>query len=253
MTSGLQIWGINGSYINSKRVVISTRIHDGDVLRISHFEFKVDMPQEAQEGKSQEPITDVNLTDMTLVDTTGGEVTMLVSDVKGYTRISESLESHQLAQVIGGWYKRCYLILHQESAAIDKFIGDAVLAYWLGAGENEAKRALAAARGLVEACADLERTQQGILVPHDLNFSAGVGIHMGPVTYSSAGTAGRTIIGDAVNITFRLEGLTRQVPKKILVSGELISRCPNLAEQFEYCGEYPIKGRTGAMEVYGAN
>jgi adenylate cyclase len=242
---------INGSYINNKRVITSTRIHHGDIVRISHFEFKVDLPQEANPDKSDEPITDVSVTDVTLVDTTGGDVTMLVSDVRGYTRISEKLGPSQLAQVIGGWYKRCYLILHQEDAAIDKFIGDAVLAYWLGTGENEAKRALAAARGLNNACAELEQAHQAILAPHGLKFAAGVGIHMGPVTYSSIGSTARTIIGDAVNVTFRLEGLTRQIARKILLSGELVNRCPNLPDAFDFCGEFAIKGRSGVMEVYG--
>jgi adenylate cyclase len=175
---------------------------------------------------------------------------MLVSDVRGYTRISEKIAPGKLAQIVGGWYKQCYQTLHEQGATVDKFIGDSVLASWTGNSEKEAVRAIAAAVGLQKACAEIHQAHAEVLTPHDWVFSAGVGIHMGQVSYGSAGLGGRTILGDAVNVTFHLEALTRQIPHAILLSADVLGRSPSLLPSVEFCGEFPMKSRSEMLGVY---
>ncbi len=76
---------------------------------------------------------------------------VLVSDIKGFTRLSEILAPEDIAQAIGTWYGACEQIVGNEGGAIDKFIGDAVLAYWTDITEKARAHALNAAMALRQA------------------------------------------------------------------------------------------------------
>ena len=73
-------------------------------------------------------------------------VVLLVSDVKGFTSLSEEIEADDLAQIMGGWYSDCELILSEEGSTLDKFIGDCVFAYWTTPDPMFLKRSIAVSR-----------------------------------------------------------------------------------------------------------
>ena len=135
---------------------------------------------------------------------------ILVSDIKGFTRLSEVLPPDELAQAIGSWYSYCDQVLTEHGAAIDKFIGDAVLAYWTDVTPNARQWALSAARYLRESCSLIQEEMKWTFERFDAEFSSGVALHMGEVSWGQLGQGGLTMLGDAVNTTFRIQALTRQ-------------------------------------------
>ena len=120
----------NGSYINNERVTTTRQLEPGDIIRICDFEFRFELPQAG-------PRPGGDAQDMQVVP-----MLILVSDIKGFTRLSEVLPPDELAQAIGSWYSYCDQVLTEHGAAIDKFIGDAVLAYWTDVTPNARQWAL---------------------------------------------------------------------------------------------------------------
>ena len=150
----------NGSRVNDQRVTTSRRLQNGDVITIQDFQFRFEL-----ETSSSDPASDATLPDVTLMSIQSINVIMLVSDLKGFTGLSEKLPPDDLAQVVGGWYKACNQILEKEGATIDKFIGDAVFAYWLESAPQARDKAVAAARALLDSCEDLRETHAQLLAP----------------------------------------------------------------------------------------
>ncbi|NIP98464.1 MAG: FHA domain-containing protein, partial [Akkermansiaceae bacterium] len=122
----LDLGSINGTYINGRRVTTSQLLSQGDRLRIADFSFRFD----GTGGTSSPGFDDVQ-TDVTIADMRSADAILLVSDIKNFTGLSEHLQPHQLAPIIGSWYERTEAILADYGATLDKFIGDSVLAYWL--------------------------------------------------------------------------------------------------------------------------
>jgi len=128
---------INGSLINERRVTTSQLLRSGDMIRIADHVFRFesgDKPGESDYGTS--------IADRTIADVQSREVILLVSDIQGFTSISEKLSPDQLAPIIGSWYARTEAILEKHGATLDKFIGDCVLGYWLGTSSAQRLNAL---------------------------------------------------------------------------------------------------------------
>lgn len=236
----------NGSFVNGQRATTSTKLKDGDVIRICDFQLRFD-----QDEVSNAPTYETTAIEMTQHYIRNENVIMLVSDLKGFTGLAEKLTPDQLAQVIGGWYKSCNLVMDELGATIDKFIGDAVFAYWLEPSSEKRENALKASKMLIEKCNELQQQHGEMLEPMGLCVEAGVGIHMGQVVLSPVSSGSQTILGDPVNVTFRLEGLTRQLGQQILISEEVLAFEGDIETgKPVFCGEFEVKGRTQPLRVH---
>jgi len=233
----------NGSYLNTRRVTTTQRLKNGDLIQIGNQQLRFlgsDHPDDFQS----------TLGDRTLVEVQSRDAILLVSDIQGFTALSEKLAPDQLAPIIGTWYSETERALETHGASLDKFIGDCVLAYWLNPSPDSRLDAIKTAVAMQSVCQQVQQTHRDILAQVGLSFKTGAALHIGPVAYGAMSASEFTLLGDAVNLAFRLESLTREFDKQILVSGEFLSGWDHGQQFCQPCGSRQVKGRNEAVEVF---
>lgn len=148
------------------------------------------------------------------------EMTVLFSDIRGFTDFSENLPPAELAEVLNAYLSIMTAIVQGERGTIDKYIGDALMAFWNAPVDlpDHARRAVAAALAMQAALPQINQdfARRGWPV-----VKIGVGISSGRMSVGNMGSSFRlsyTVMGDAVNLGSRLEGLTKQYGVGILVT-----------------------------------
>lgn len=176
------------------------------------------------------------------------ELTVLFSDIRGFTTFAESMEPQALLEVLNSYFEVLSEPIHAADGFIDKFIGDAIMAIF--EGEGHASRALEASLGMNEALAHWNAGREQPL-------SFGVGIHSGVVVVGTVGTKKRmdsTVLGDSVNLAARLEGLTKGHEPPLIASARTIelaeASSAERAWRAEQVGEAQVKGRAGAVRYF---
>ncbi len=157
----------------------------------------------------------------------GGEavrITVLFSDIRGFTTISERLSPEEVVEMLNRWLAAACTAVQKEGGSVDKFIGDAIMAEF-GAPlhcDDHARRALRAAIALRDAAVEMATWMKERFADRDLpDFGIGVGIHSGRAVVGNIGAPERmeyTAIGDTVNLASRLEGATRTLNCAIAAS-----------------------------------
>jgi len=148
------------------------------------------------------------------------EITILFSDVRGFTSISESLDAQELADLLNGYLTEMTRIIFRNQGTLDKYIGDAVMALW-GAPFDEpdhATRACEAALSMLARLAELQKEWRAQGRPV---MDIGVGINTGVASVGNMGSSlryGYTAMGDSVNLASRLEGLNKEYGTRIIIS-----------------------------------
>ncbi|MCU0780309.1 MAG: adenylate/guanylate cyclase domain-containing protein [Akkermansiaceae bacterium] len=236
---------INGSQINGRRVTTSQRLATGDLIQIADHYFRFAGPgvRDAEHGETA-------LAERTIAEVQSRNVVLLVSDIQGFTTISERLAPDQLAPMIGSWYARTEAILVRHGATLDKFIGDCVLAYWLGTSVASRLAALKAAHEMRRACDEVRHEHRLVLEPTGLSFGSGTAVHMGAAAHGAFSSREFTLLGDTVNLAFRLEALTRSLHQTVLLSADLLNGWSEGLGCCRSLGAHPVKGRDQLVEVY---
>ena len=139
------------------------------------------------------------------------QVSVLFSDIRGFTTISETWPPDQLVTILNEYMTEMVAVVFENKGSIDKFVGDAIVAVFgsLVEVENHARHAVNAALGMRRRLDDLNIEWQE---RYGVELSIGVGINTGEVFLGNIGSPERmefTVIGDAVNVAARLEGLTK--------------------------------------------
>ncbi|MEZ5539995.1 MAG: adenylate/guanylate cyclase domain-containing protein [Pseudomonadales bacterium] len=175
------------------------------------------------------------------------EISILFSDIRGFTTMSEKASAAEIMSLLNAYFTKQVGVIFKNHGTLDKFIGDAIMAFW-GAplpDEQHAVNAVNAALDMVDALEDF-RTAHGLA-----DFDVGIGIHSGPAVVGMLGCDQRleyTAIGDTVNLGSRLEGVTKGIAR-ILVSQSTRDLC---GEQFEFLphGSCKVKGREEPVNIY---
>ncbi|HSG96222.1 MAG TPA: adenylate/guanylate cyclase domain-containing protein, partial [Afifellaceae bacterium] len=184
------------------------------------------------------------------------EITVMFTDIAGFSAASEGMSAPEVAAFVNHHFFLVTKCIEAEDGTIDKFMGDAVMAFW-GAPDIQsdgAERACRAARAIAAAIHDDNRQRKTVGEPA---VGIRIGIHTGMATVGNIGTPDRlnyTIIGDTVNIGQRLEQLGKKVypagtEVSILVSGEVARQ---LKTNFGAvaAGRHKLKGRASEIEVF---
>jgi adenylate cyclase len=148
------------------------------------------------------------------------EITVLFSDVRGFTTISETLDAQELADLLNNYLTEMTRIIFRNQGTLDKYIGDAVMALW-GAPFDEpdhATRSCEAALSMLDRLTELQKEwrSQGRPV-----MDIGIGINTGIASVGNMGSSlryGYTAMGDSVNLASRLEGLNKEYGTRIIIS-----------------------------------
>ncbi|MFZ1031930.1 MAG: adenylate/guanylate cyclase domain-containing protein, partial [Candidatus Acidiferrales bacterium] len=148
------------------------------------------------------------------------DVTVLFSDIRGFTTISESLDAQELADLLNAYLTEMTRIIFHHRGTLDKYIGDAVMAIW-GAPFDEPNHAERCCFGAVNMLTRLAELQSGWRAQGKPILDIGIGINTGVASVGNMGSSlryGYTAIGDAVNLASRLEGLNKEYGTHILIS-----------------------------------
>ena len=148
------------------------------------------------------------------------EVSVLFSDIRGFTTISETWPPDQLVTILNEYMTEMVAVVFENKGSIDKFVGDAIVAVFgsLVEVENHARHAVNAALGMQRRLVDLNIEWQK---QYGVELGIGIGINTGEVFLGNIGSPDRmefTVIGDAVNLAARLEGLTKFYDVGLVVS-----------------------------------
>lgn len=201
------------------------------------------IPPELVDEMSDDP-TDV------MMEGQSKEMTVLFSDVRGFTTISEGLDSKELSQLMNSFLTPMTRVIHNHRGTIDKYMGDAIMAFW-GAPLDDpyhAKNALLAALDMIEK---LNAMQDEFKKRGWPPITVGVGLNTGTMSVGNMGSEFRmayTVMGDAVNLGSRLEGLTKEYGVSIIVS-EFTAECLSEFEFLEL--DYvAVKGKDKPVKIY---
>ena len=178
------------------------------------------------------------------------EVTLLFSDIRGFTTLSESRSPVEVVELLNRYFSLQVDVVFRHGGSLDKFIGDCIMALW-GApldDADHARRAVACALDMADTLQAFKRE----LGAEQSDFDVGISLHSGPAVVGFIGSQKRreyTAIGDTVNLASRIEGLTKDAKRRILVSRDTMERCGD-AFDFVSCGTFPVKGRAQPVELF---
>ncbi|MEY2658324.1 MAG: hypothetical protein RLZZ395_2066 [Pseudomonadota bacterium] len=177
-------------------------------------------------------------------------LTVLFSDVVGFTSISERLSPQDLAAFINDYLTSMSEVIRDQGGTLDKYIGDAIMAFW-GAPVPDANHAT---RGVLAALR-MQRRLDTLREEFDRrgwpSISIGIGLSSGEMTVGDMGSKVRkayTVMGDAVNLGSRLEGITRQYGVGILVSAETVQMSSGVV--YREIDSVRVKGKDIPIRIY---
>jgi adenylate cyclase len=184
----------------------------------------------------------------------GGErrhVTLFFSDLAGFTSLSERLSPEEVVSLLNDYLSRMTDIILEEEGTVDKFEGDAIMAFW-GAPLAQEDQALRACRAALRQQAALEELNKGFADLGLPPLTMRVGLHSGEAVVGNLGSQKRfdyTVIGDTVNLASRLEGLNKFYGTFILASETTVAECGD-GVQFREVDRVAVKGREAPVAVY---
>jgi len=178
------------------------------------------------------------------------ELTVLFSDVRGFTSISESLPPAELSKLINEILTPVTKDIHEAQGTIDKYIGDAIMAFWGAPVEDEqhATHAVGAALTMIKTISHIDEVFQAKGWPR---IKMGIGLNTGTMSVGNMGSEFRlayTIMGDAVNLGSRLEGLTKEYGVDIIVSGSTKKSAPEYI--YKELDRVRVKGKIEPITIY---
>lgn len=178
------------------------------------------------------------------------ELTVLFSDVRGFTTISEGLDPHELTTLMNEMLTPMTHVIHDHRGTIDKYMGDAIMAFWGAplADTSHARHALDAAMDMINVLPAINTrfAERGWPEIH-----IGVGLNTGEMSVGNMGSEFRmayTVMGDAVNLGSRLEGLTKQYGVDIIVSEFTRAAVPEYA--YRELDRVRVKGKEEPVIIY---
>jgi adenylate cyclase len=184
----------------------------------------------------------------------GGErrrMTLFFSDLAGFTTISERLSAEEVVGLLNDYLSRMTDIILDEEGVVDKFEGDAIMAFW-GAPLPQADQALRACRAAWRQQAALMELNEGFREMGLPPLSMRIGLHSGEAVVGNLGSEKRfdyTAIGDTVNLASRLEGLNKFYGTHIMASETTAAECKNEV-LFREVDRVAVKGKEKPVAVF---
>jgi two-component system sensor histidine kinase ChiS len=208
-------------------------------LNIAYERF---VPHEFLRFLEKESILDVQLGDQVFK-----EMTILFSDIRSFTTISEGMSPKENFNFINSYLSRVGPVIRQHNGFIDKYIGDAVMALFPQTSEDAVLAAIAMQKKV--ALWNEERQQRA-----EVPISIGIGLHTGSLMLGTVGESERmesTVISDAVNLASRMEGLTKLYGVGIAISEQALYQLDELSKySYRFLDRVRVKGKQAPVAVF---
>lgn len=240
---------LNGTYVNDRRISTPENLSSEDLVRIGDTEIEVRLNAELDVQGTQSALQTQAAKLETVV------VTLLLVDVSNYTKMSEGLPAEDIAAMLQRWFQEVSDVVSQFGGEVDKLIGDCVMALWRGsksdaeAGAYNATRAAIEIQNLTESLSLDGNTWKH----HDkypwrcrATFNSGEAL-IGTIGEGKARDF--TVLGDTVNVSFRLDSLASTLGKNYIFS-ETTAKLIQDDFQLESIGEHQIEGKTGSLKLF---
>ena len=182
------------------------------------------------------------------------EVTVLVSDLRGFTSLAESVEPAELIAELNDYLGRMTALIFESGGGVDKFLGDGILAVWgtmeeMG-GEFSSASALTCAQKMLIGLQELNVNRAAEGKPE---WRLGIGIHRGPVIFGNVGSPQKmelTVIGDTVNLASRTESLTKSYGLELLFTRSVRDNSNSAAEAARPVDRIRVVGRSQPVDLF---
>jgi adenylate cyclase len=179
------------------------------------------------------------------------QMTVLFSDIRGFTTVSERGEPEDIVQLLNEYFTSMVGIVFKHRGTIDKFVGDMVMALF-GAPLDDPQHAEHAVDAALEMIAELQRLNERWHAEGRPALDIGIGINTGPMIAGNIGSdaiMSYTVIGDAVNLGSRLESLNKQYGTRIIISEATRDSLPP-RYALKALGDVVVKGKTRPVAIY---
>ena len=183
-------------------------------------------------------------------------LSILFSDIRSFTTISEGMAPDDLVNSLNRYFSGQVDIIYNRNGIVDKYIGDAIMAFW-GAPEKHDDDALQSVISGIEMTEAVKKFNENQRKIGKCEFQIGIGLNYGEVTVGNIGSERKmdyTVIGDAVNLASRMEGLTKTYQSDILISeslfDELRQNAPNSGLHFRLLDTVAVKGKTKGVRIF---
>jgi len=183
-------------------------------------------------------------------------LSILFSDIRSFTTISEGMAPDDLVNSLNKYFQGQVDIIYGRNGIVDKYIGDAIMAFW-GAPEKHADDALQSVLSGLDMISAVEDFNESQRKAGKCEFKIGIGLNFGEVTVGNIGSERKmdyTVIGDAVNLASRMEGLTKTYHSEILISEslfeELRKTSPESGLHYRLLDTVAVKGKTKGVRIF---
>jgi adenylate cyclase len=243
----------NGTFLNGTRVTIPMPLSDGDRISLGDFHISFHCPTRGDGAAGCAPAL---ATEATTVLFMQKMTSVLVVDVKGFTKIAQAIDPQLLSQVMGTLFRSGGEVMRKHGSWGQKYIGDALMSVWVHAKSGEGSQVLSIFHALGELTQITDTLQEQFQLPFPIGV--GAGINTGPAAIGNAGSkhsADYTALGNTVNAAFRFESATREIGFDVLIgleTMEYLKKCGGNPEQFFEEKTVQLKGYEFPAHVWAA-
>ncbi len=235
----------NGTFVNGRRITTPVDLVSGDTITAGNMTISVAL--HVVDDQKEHDGTTTALADLRAV-----EVSVLLADVVSYTRMSQALPTDDVAKMLRIWFERVGPIIERFGGEIDKYIGDCVMAIWRSNREGASAAAESAVRAGLAIIEETDRL--GSQWAHSAQFPwrCRTALNSGTALFGNVGTTDQrnyTVLGDAVNIAFRVESLAGKLNANMLAA----EHAANLVREhfsMERLGSFTLEGRVEEVGIF---
>ncbi|WP_170387585.1 adenylate/guanylate cyclase domain-containing protein [Ruegeria atlantica] len=179
------------------------------------------------------------------------DAVVMFSDLRGFTALSETSQEEEVFDTLSDYFDLVVTAVEDNGGDVLKFMGDGILSIFTIEAQRDhancCRLASQAAQSVLSGLTSLNSRRDGFQKPP---LDVGIGINVGQVSYGNIGSPGRldfTVLGGAVNVASRIEGLTKLIGRRVLATSAVASAVPNM---FVSCGDHEIRGLARPIELF---
>jgi adenylate cyclase len=238
---------LNGTFVNERRISM-VNLRNGDRVNLGESQITLDFKYASKRVEGENSEAQTQSAGMKVID-----VTVLLVDICGYTKMSQALPAADVAKALQAWFQIINGVIKQHGGEIDKYIGDCAMALWRGQHYSQ-QGALAACQAAREILAKTEAFSQSSQWDHQDShpWRCRAAINSGSALAGSLGTREArefTVLGDSINVAFRLESVAGQFQTTMILGAQTAALVqPQLTVRT--LGSVELEGRVGEETVY---